>query len=125
MYICNRDTADHRQRNGLISRFLLSCDDVAGTPLSVTWVTVEPGSRQVLHQHPEIQVYVILQGGGLMTVGGETRQVHTGDLIYIPSNAKHGIENNTDSVLAYLSAATPAADLRKVYDQEHLTPDAH
>jgi mannose-6-phosphate isomerase-like protein (cupin superfamily) len=71
------------------------------------------------------QVYVIVQGSGIMHVGGEIQPVQAGDLIYIPSNAEHGIENNTAEPLSYVSAATPAMNLRAAYDRGALTPDAY
>ena len=125
MFVLNQNDAESRERDGLISRFLLGKVDVPDAPMTVTWVTVEPGKRQPLHHHAPTQVYIIIQGGGLMHVGGETQQVHTGDLIYIPSGAEHGIENNTTEILAYVSAATPAFDLRQAYDRGQLTSNAY
>lgn len=125
MYVRNIANAEIRSRNGLVSHFLLGRTDIPDTPLASTWVTVEPGARQILHHHPEIQVYIIVQGGGLMHVGSETQQVRVGDLIYIPSDAMHGIENNTSEPLAYVSAATPAFDLPEAYDRGQLTPGAY
>ena len=124
MYCRKKSDADHRQRDGLVSTFLLGTRDVPDTPLAVTWVDVQPGSQQTLHYHPETQVYVIVAGVGEMTVGTETRAVAAGDLIYIPSNALHGIVNTGDAVLAYVSAAHPPIDLHAAYDQGFLTPDA-
>ncbi|NDJ75462.1 MAG: cupin domain-containing protein [Chloroflexi bacterium] len=121
----NKQDADKRERNGLVSHFLLGTEDVPETPIAATWVTVEPSARQVLHNHPNIQVYIIVEGGGLMHVGGETQQVSAGDLVYIPSNAGHGIDNNTNDPLVYVSAATPAFDLPDAYNQGQLTPDSY
>lgn len=117
MYTCNKDTAEHRVRNGLVSRWLLDSRLLGEkSPLAITWVTVEPGARQYIHNHPEAQVYVIIAGAGLMTVGDETQPVAVGDCIYIPSDAPHGIENTGNEELAYVSAATPAFDIRAAYD---------
>jgi mannose-6-phosphate isomerase-like protein (cupin superfamily) len=125
MYTCAKTTADHRQRKGMVSYFLPDAHAVSESPLAVTWVDVEPGGRQLLHHHPEMQVYVIVQGSGLMHVGGEIQRVRAGDLIYIPSNAEHGIENDRAEPLSYVSAATPAMNLRAAYDQGPHTPDAY
>ena len=43
-----------------------------------------------------------------MTVGGETRAVVAGDLVRIPPDTDHGIENTGDRPLEYVSAAAPA-----------------
>jgi mannose-6-phosphate isomerase-like protein (cupin superfamily) len=125
MFVINKSQADKRERSGLVSHFLLGQEHIAETPLAVTWITVEPGARQILHHHFSVQVYVIIQGGGLMHVGDETRQVAAGDLIYIPSDMLHSIENNTAQPLSYLSAATPSFSLPHAYDQGQLTPDVY
>jgi mannose-6-phosphate isomerase-like protein (cupin superfamily) len=125
MFVINKSQADKRERSGLISHFMLGQEIIPDTPLAVTWVTVEAGARQILHHHTPVQVYIIIQGGGLMHVGDETRQVNEGDLIYIPSDMPHGIENNTSHPLSYVSAATPSFSLPDAYDQGQLTPDVY
>ena len=70
-------------------------------------------------------MYVIIAGRGQMTVGDETHAVAAGDLVYIPSDAPHGIENTGAETLRYVSAATPAFDLVEAYDRGQLTPDAY
>ena len=112
----NRSEAPWRERDGLVSRVLLHEGDPPDTKLMVTWVDVEPGSAQCSHSHASEQVYVILRGEGKMTVGGEERLVGEGDLIHIPPHIPHGIENTSDGVLTYVSAATPSADWEAFYD---------
>lgn len=126
MFVRNKEDADKRMRGaGLLSHFLLGGGDVEGDALAVTWVDIAPGARQRLHNHPQPQVYVIIEGSGLMHVAGESRQVRVGDLVAVPSNAMHGIDNNGDTPLSYISAATPAVDLTDAYDRGQLTPAAY
>jgi oxalate decarboxylase/phosphoglucose isomerase-like protein (cupin superfamily) len=56
-----------------------------------------------------------------MLVGDQTKEVRTGELIYIPSGVMHGIENLGESTLSYLSAANPAYDYPAAYDNGELT----
>lgn len=125
MFIRSKTQADSRERQGLISHFMLGQGDVDGDALAVTWVDVEAGARQRPHHHPEVQVYVIIQGQGEMQVGDEIQHVTAGDLIAIPSNAVHGIINTSETTLSYVSAATPAFDLEQAYDRGQLTPEAY
>ena len=107
--------------DGLISHRLHSQHEVAETDLTITWVDVEPGARQVRHEHDPEQVYVILSGTGVMTVGDDERTVAAGDLVHIPANTEHGLENTGDRTLEYVSAATPAfpaAEVDEFYDRE-------
>ncbi|WP_166397886.1 cupin domain-containing protein [Rubrobacter marinus] len=118
-----RNLAEERERYGLASRALLQKGDVPGTRLTVTWVDVAPGSGQRLHYHDAEQVYVVLEGRGRMRVGDQEREVGSGDLVYVPSGAKHGIENASQETLVYVSAATPAMDVEAAYDTGGLRRD--
>ena len=120
MLVRNRTGAPWRERGGLVSRVLLQEGDVAGVGLTATWVEVSPGSRQRLHDHIPEQVYVTLRGSGKIRVGDEERRVDEGDLVYVPSNALHGIENASEGALVYVSAATPAIDVEAAYDAGQL-----
>jgi mannose-6-phosphate isomerase-like protein (cupin superfamily) len=112
----NRLEAPRRERDGLVSHILLDAGDPPETRLTVTWVDVGPGSEQIPHSHAPEQVYVVVRGRGKVKVGDEERLVVEGDLIYIPPETLHGIENLSDEVLTYVSAATPAVDWEAFYD---------
>lgn len=129
MFTINRTKAQKRERNGLTSYFLLDrrSEITIGveSDLAVTWVIVASGARQILHHHAPEQVYVIVQGEGEMQVGTETKLVCAGDLVYIPTNAEHGIVNTGDGVLVYISAATPPFDLAEAYDHGQLQSESY
>ena len=116
MFRRNRSEALRRERDGLVSRILLHRGDLPESQLTVTWVEVAPGSGQRPHSHAPEQVYVIVRGRGRMKVGDEEVVVGEGDLIHIPPETLHGIENLADEVLTYVSAATPTVDWEAFYD---------
>jgi mannose-6-phosphate isomerase-like protein (cupin superfamily) len=120
MYTRSKEESPRRERGGLVSHILLQRGDLPDVGLTATWVDVAPGSRQRPHDHPSEQVYVITAGRGGMLVGEEERQVGSGELIYVPPGAVHGIENVSEEVLAYISAATPALDAEAAYDRGQL-----
>jgi quercetin dioxygenase-like cupin family protein len=76
--------------------------------LSIQISTIPKGSGQPIHAHDPEQCYYIIKGTGLMIIEDETREVTSGDAIYIPSNKKHGIKNIGDMALEYLTANSPA-----------------
>jgi mannose-6-phosphate isomerase-like protein (cupin superfamily) len=117
MFKRNRAEVTQREYHGLRSHIFLQQGDPPGTNLAVTWVDVPPGARQMLHWHEPEQVYIIVEGTGRMCVGEEEEDVVAGDLIYIPPNVVHAIENRSAEMLGYLSAATPAFDIAVYYDQ--------
>jgi mannose-6-phosphate isomerase-like protein (cupin superfamily) len=116
----NKEQCPRRERSGLVSRILLQQGDLPGLGLTATWVDVAPRSRQRLHHHPSEQVYVVTAGRGAMMVENERREVAVGDLVYVPPNVIHGIENSSKEVLTYVSAATPAIDVEAAYDTGQL-----
>lgn len=98
------------REDGVISNVLHTERDEVNTDLTVTWVDVDPGAAQERHSHASEQVYVVVAGTGVVSVSGERRSVEAGDLVYVPSNAEHGIENTGDRPLEYVSAATPVIE---------------
>ncbi len=42
-----------------------------------------------------------------MIIEKETKEVHAGDAVHIPSNKKHGIKNLGNGVLEYLTVNSP------------------
>ena len=115
MRVERKDEAPALSRgDGLVSHVMHSRRDADDTDLTITWVDVDPGAQQVRHEHDPEQVYVILEGEGRMHVGGEERDVGAGDLVHIPANTEHGLENTGDRTLEYVSAATPAFPTEEV-----------
>ncbi len=125
MFSRHKDTAPKHPRGKLTSICLLEQGDVAGDALAATWVDVKPGGSQIPHNHPEVQVYVIVAGSGRMRVADEHLDVSRGELVHVPSGAMHGIENTGDTVLSYVSAANPAFDYTEAYDRGQLIREAY
>ena len=95
-------------RDNIASYLLISeltCDSKKQT---ITLVEMEPGGRQRLHAHEPEQMYFILEGAGVMIINAEQGPVQAGDCIFIPSFARHGLENPGPTALRYLSAASPS-----------------
>ena len=77
----------------LTSYMLISPQNSSTKNLSIQISEVPIGSEQPIHAHEPEQCYYIIKGKGLMIIENETREVTSGDAIYIPSNKKHGIKN--------------------------------
>lgn len=112
----NLSEASKRVRDGFVSYILLQQGDTPTDNLAITWVEVLSGRKQKPHSHAPDQAYVIVSGSGRMQVGTEFSDVHAGDLVYIPSDVIHGIENISSEKLVYVSASVPAFDLEALYD---------
>jgi mannose-6-phosphate isomerase-like protein (cupin superfamily) len=61
------------------------------------------GSTIGLHTHgDDEEIYMVLEGNGVMTVNGETRVVTSGDIIVNPPFGSHGLENGSGGEMRLL-----------------------
>jgi mannose-6-phosphate isomerase-like protein (cupin superfamily) len=111
------------ERGRLRSHFLMDAGDLGSRNLAVTWVDVPPGAEQRAHSHEDSeQVYVIVRGRGRMQVAGDAENVGEGDLVFIPPATDHGIKNDGEETLVYVSATAPPVSMEELY-QEQLAPN--
>jgi mannose-6-phosphate isomerase-like protein (cupin superfamily) len=74
--------------------------------------TLAPNGGQVpWHNHPQEEVYVILEGEGEMCIGEERRTLRAGQSVYIPSNKYHQLTNTGDEPMQMLYCYAPAGDV--------------
>jgi quercetin dioxygenase-like cupin family protein len=57
---------------------------------------LKPGKEIESHIDPYEEVYYLLQGQGVMTVGDERQKVAAGDAIWLPHGIPHSLENGGD-----------------------------
>src|SRR4051794_35899035 len=109
MHVLKKETSPRYIRpEGITSYLLASPRTSSAEHLTTTLAVIRPGGEQRLHSHRPEQVYFILEGAGLMTVGSETQRVGPGDCIFIPSGQPHGLKNDGAVTLRYFSAAASA-----------------
>jgi quercetin dioxygenase-like cupin family protein len=112
----------NRPREGIESVFTggmtwFSLLDSAITPtegLSVGIAEFPKGCSNTLHWHAHPELYYILEGDGRLEVDDVAYDVHKGDAIHVPGNAKHTISNAVDEVLKLLYVF-PANSLSEVH----------
>ena len=64
------------------------------------------------HHHAETEeIYYVLRGSGRMTVGALTREVATGDAIFIPRGETHALENTGSAEMTILLVCGPAYNI--------------
>jgi mannose-6-phosphate isomerase-like protein (cupin superfamily) len=79
------------------------------TGCSLAEEILPPGRAVVCHWHRQIEeIYYVLSGAGVMTVGNERREVGRGDAIYIPQETPHTLENTGDEPIRLLLVCGPA-----------------
>jgi mannose-6-phosphate isomerase-like protein (cupin superfamily) len=97
----------------------MDAGDLGSRNLSVTWVDVPPGAEQRSHSHEDAeQVYIIVRGNGRMKVAGDVEEVGEGDLVFIPPATDHGIVNDGQATLVYVSASSPPVSMQELYEMQ-------
>ena len=75
-------------------------------------VVLEPYGGQVpWHNHPQEEVYVVLDGTGEICVGGERRLLTSGQAVQVPSDTYHQLTNVGAAPLRMLYCYAPAGDV--------------
>ncbi len=97
----------------------MDAGELGSRNLVATWVEVPPGARQNSHSHENAeQIYVVVSGSGTMMVAGDRERVGVGDLVLIPPATDHGIENDGEEDLVYVTAASPPVSVQELYENE-------
>jgi mannose-6-phosphate isomerase-like protein (cupin superfamily) len=79
------------------------------TQCSLAEETLPPGCAVTPHRHRQIEeIYYIVSGRGLMTVGDETREVGAGDAVYIPRGNRHTLKNTGADPIKVVLVCGPA-----------------
>jgi mannose-6-phosphate isomerase-like protein (cupin superfamily) len=110
MKIVSRNSAQIiKTRHGSELRPLADRTTCDITQCSLAEEVLPPGRAVTPHHHRQIEeIYYILEGRGLMTVGSESREVAAGDAIFVPRNHRHSLSNTGDEPIRLLVACGPA-----------------
>lgn len=88
---------------------LLGKNNGAAEEHSVALVEIAPEGRSHPHLHPVAEEsYYVLEGEGQLTLDGQTRTIAAGDLVFIPPEKVHVIENVAASALKFYVMCAPA-----------------
>ena len=95
--------------HGSAIRPLIDRTTSAITQCSLAEETLPPGCAVTPHRHREIEeIYYVVSGRGLMTVGDETREVSAGDAIYVPRDHRHSLRNTGSEPIRLVLVCGPA-----------------
>lgn len=106
------------QRGGVRWKTLVSGDRTSTDTLTLGTATLTPGEVLHDHRHEQVELYLVLEGTGEVTIDGGARAVGPGVAVFLPGGARHGIRNTgaTELRLAYVFAADSFTDVE--YDFE-------
>lgn len=81
------------------ARFALPISAESESPNSVVYLEVDPGDRIPLHTHTAEEIFVVLQGTGIVTAGDRQWSASAGAIAVAPAFTKHGWENTGSETL--------------------------
>ena len=82
----------------MTSQFLKSMEFLA-------YAMLPPGNAIDEHVDEVEEIYFVLNGGGVMKVGAEEREVKEGDAIWLPAGEPHGLKNDKENMMVILVVA--------------------
>jgi mannose-6-phosphate isomerase-like protein (cupin superfamily) len=103
-----RDAAPFTTVDGSTIRELMAHRNSAIRNQSLAEARLPVGKATIPHHHKVTEeIYYILSGTALMTLGNEARPVGPGDAIAIPPGQRHTIENTGSEELVFLCTCAP------------------
>ena len=96
-------------KDGSIIRELMHPAVHGNSNQSLAEATVPAGGKTMLHKHRLTEeIYHITEGSGIMALGGQEFEVHSGDTVCILPGTPHGIRNTGKKDLKILCCCAPA-----------------
>ncbi len=106
-----RDAAPFTTVDGSTIRELMAHRNSAIRNQSLAEARLPVGKATIPHHHKVTEeIYYILSGTALMTLGNEARPVGPGDAIAIPPGQRHTIENTGSEELVFLCTCAPGSE---------------
>jgi mannose-6-phosphate isomerase-like protein (cupin superfamily) len=105
------------ERGNVQWRSLVSADVTPSSGLTLGIARVPGGGNLAAHRHEHAEVYLVLDGTGVVTIDGEPSPVRQGTGVFIPGGAIHSVRSTgpTDLRFAYVFAADSFSDVTYVF----------
>lgn len=105
---------------GVVSRQIINPENSLSERVTITEVYVEPGAHQPRHVHEmSEQIWYAIKGTGtLLLENGTERSFSCGDAVRFADGDVHGLRNDTEETLVYLSVTSPPAHFGYAYQNK-------
>jgi quercetin dioxygenase-like cupin family protein len=105
------------QRGEAEWKTLISAGLTRSAGLTMGVARLPPGGSLHMHRHEQAEAYLVLDGTGVVTIGGRTRPLREGVAVFIPGNALHAVQATGDSDLrvVYVLAADSFDDVEYLF----------
>ena len=107
------------EERGLVYfKTLVSGDVTRSGDLTMGIARIPSGEALHRHRHRQPEIYLVLEGSGLVEIGSEARAVGAGTAVFIPGDEPHRCENTgaSDLRFAYVFAADSFEEIEYIFD---------
>jgi len=92
-----------------IKELMSPMKDPVATHYSIAVARMPKGARNLPHRlKSSSEVFIVIEGRGIMHVGDEAAEVSAGSLVYVPPGALQWTENTGNSDLVFYCIVDPA-----------------
>lgn len=79
-------------------RWLVTADTVGSTQTVIGRTVLVPGAKHDIHRHPNAEEWeYVISGSAIKHIGDESVRLEAGDVVFVPKNVDHGLENASDT----------------------------
>jgi oxalate decarboxylase/phosphoglucose isomerase-like protein (cupin superfamily) len=102
------DDVDSQVFDWGVLKWMSTPDVTGGERFSAGVVKLEPGKGHERHTHPDSdEILYVIRGEGEQEVADETREIETGDMVFVPEGVEHGTVNTGWEPLVLLAVYAP------------------
>jgi quercetin dioxygenase-like cupin family protein len=118
MELIRRQDIETLSNSAVRSRQLIFPENSRSRRITVTRVTLPPGTKNPPHRHATSeQVWVALSGSGTLLLDNEQSAAFAaGDVVRFEDNEYHGFENTGAVEFEYVSITSPPVNFRGAYE---------
>jgi len=99
---------------GMNVRWLVTGESVGATATVFGVTTFPPGARHELHRHPRAEeVEYVVSGRGVALLEDDRIELGPAEALFVPRNAYHGFENDSDEDVVMAWCYSGAASLEE------------
>lgn len=111
------------KNSGVVSRQLVFPENSDSERVTITEVTMPPGSINPRHSHASSeQIWVALEGSGCLLLGNDKQiEFSAGDVARFIEGEVHGFQNTGHVNFVYVSVTSPPVNFRSAYERDWLS----
>jgi quercetin dioxygenase-like cupin family protein len=106
-----KSLTDPTMARPVVENYVLPWSEIETPPFGAMNCIISPGGASNADKHNQDEIIFVYRGIGEVDVTGELLEIQAGDVVYIPKNLQHTIQNKDDGAqLAFFSVWWPRVE---------------